>query len=86
MMTWWKDYWGLFLAAAAAVLVGVAAIVFTVHDDRAWARFKQQHECKVVAKQASRVIYSVDSTGKPTTHVVTGTTTWLCDDGAQYTR
>ncbi len=68
---------------AAALISG--AVAFGVYEQNQWDAFAAQHECKVVGKNAGHTAYGYYN-GKYQSYWVASKTTYLCNDGVQYTR
>ena len=74
----------VYLFAGAAALMGLA-VGFAIVEQNKWEAFAAQHECKVVGKIAGYNSYGYYN-GKYQTYWVPAKTTYLCNDGVQYTR
>jgi hypothetical protein len=83
---WWQDCWPVIVMVVLLAALILAMIIFAVRDEQNWDRFKVDHNCKVVGKQAPQVIAGINSDGKVGVGTTSGSTTWLCDDGVEYTR
>jgi len=73
-----------YLFAGAAALVGLAAGL-AVMEQNQWEAFAAKHECKEVGKIAGHTAYGYYN-GKYQTYWVPSKTTYLCNDGVEYTR
>ena len=58
--------------------------------DHKWEAFKKEHKCKVISHEEAKTKQAVGITSGGKTGVAViqepSRTTWLCDDGATYTR
>jgi hypothetical protein len=64
--------------------VGLAAGL-AVMEQNQWEAFAAKHECKEVGKIAGHTAYGYYN-GKYQTYWVPSKTTYLCNDGVEYTR
>ena len=76
---WFCDGAGV-IVSFAAILVALA--FFLYKDEQSWQKFSADHHCRVIRETRGQTI--VTSDGK--TAYISGTTTWACDDGKEYTR
>jgi hypothetical protein len=61
-------------------------IAAEIQDEMAWNEFSQAHACRVVGRQAGHTSTVLLSNGHMGTSTTSGTTTYHCDDGVDYTR
>jgi hypothetical protein len=61
-------------------------IAAEIQNEMEWKEFAQAHACRVIGKSASSSSYVLMSNGKMGTVENSGTTTYRCDDGIDYTR
>jgi hypothetical protein len=74
----------LVIAVIVVVCFGVLAIA--IAEAKQWSAFKQERNCKVVAKINGDVFTAFGTDGKATVGSTSGKTGWLCDDGITYYR
>ncbi len=72
-----------FFGLAGTLIAG--AVALGIHEQNQWEAFAAQHECKVVGKIAGHTAYGYYN-GKYQSYWVSSKTTYLCNDGVQYTR
>lgn len=72
---------GILIVFSLGFLIWVSA-----EDQKKWDAFSRTHDCKVIAKTAGNWGTGVGSNGKVTSVYISGTTTYRCNDGIDYTR
>lgn len=80
------------VAIVAILLVGGIWVIY--EDEKAWAQFSAEHNCRKVGEikggTSTGLAYGMTASGKFVTGVVTTTDPdkigWLCDDGVTYWR
>jgi len=69
-------------ALILVLLIVVGLFYLAFKEEQGWEAFVDHHHCRVIRETAGQTI--VTSDGK--TGYVSGTKTWACDDGKEYTR
>lgn len=69
----------------AGVLCIAGLVVYAVYDEGQWTAFAAENDCKIVAQTADQTSYGWVN-GKMSTTTISGTKTYRCADGVDYTR
>lgn len=86
----WRSY-----LTDAMILTAVFGIAFllssaAVQQEKDWTRFKQTHYCVKVGESSPQAAtsFGITASGNSSLHttLISGTTSWKCDDGVTYVR
>lgn len=86
IVDWFFGWGGPVIGAVVIIALFVGIGFLAVHEQREWATFAAEHDCKLVRKTRGRTITTVGSDGKVHTGSVSGEKCYLCDDGVEYCR
>jgi len=82
--------WLVYTSAVLAItLVLYGCVAWAIADQKRWAEFAKEHNCKIVRKETGSHHSGVAIVGgKPGfgSSYTPGKTTYLCDDGIEYVR
>lgn len=79
---WLIDSAGPIIVIVLVAFIVVGLAVATYYDEKDWSAFAVAHHCHVIRESSGQTIITSD--GK--TAYISGTKTWACDDGKEYTR
>ena len=85
MFNWIVDNPIKTVASVAAILIA-GLVYLAVVEQTEWNQFSAAHDCRVIARKAGTTGYGLTSSGKMGTVYISGTTTYHCNDGVDYTR
>lgn len=85
MRRWLSEYSIPLGIGVVLVAVIVLFVCLSIRDEHNWDRFRKQHECKVVRREAGSTTTGF-ANGKTVVVTTPGKVTWRCDDGVEYVR